>query len=343
LAWFKSYLELRRQIVKIGGEVSDELTNDHGVPQGSILGPILFVLYINDLVKVVGPSVDIHLFADDTLLYASSENIDELVLSINGALLNIQTYTCQNLLKINPTKTKYMLLSTDRVGKMFDESGYHIQIGTTVIERVKKIKYLGIMVDDHLTFKEHANQIISRISFIIQYFYRCSQFLTMWSKIIVYNTLILPHFNYCSSVLFMLNQNELGRLQKLQNRAMRIILSCNKYTPIKFMLECLEWLPITVYIRFNVMTLIHKIRKGYAPSYLTKKVSYNNNVHDYETRQRNHINIARKNKKLGQNSVFYKGFDVYNRLPEYIKNCSCILTFKKHLKLHLLRENNVSS
>ena len=335
--WFQSYLNNRMQCVKLNGFTSNEILNEYGVPQGSVLGPILFVLYINDMVDIMD-NVSIHLFADDTLIYYYSKDLDQLVHCINNSLEKIHNYTCSNLLKINAKKTKFMLISKERVKEEFVANSYKIEINNEQIEQVKKIKYLGVIIDDKLLFKEHCNYMVSKISYAINYMSRCSSTLSVWSRKIIFNTLILPHFNYCATIMYLFQQNEIGRLQKLQNRAMRIILSCNRYASINTMLSSLQWLPVSLYIKYNVLVFIFKVKTGSAPSYLTSKLTYNNEIHQYNTRQQNNFFIPPRNKKIGTNSVFHKGLNDFNKLPNTIKDCSSILTFKKELKMYLLRE-----
>ncbi len=129
------------------------------------------------------------------------------------------------------------------------------------------------MIDKQMRFIDHANTLIKTIAFKLNFLFRSSFGLSQWTKCIIYNTIILPHFNYCSTILFLLNQNELNRLQKLQNRAMPIILSCSKYTSINLMLETLRWMPFKSLLLRNALIFIYQIKHGLLPMYLTEKLS----------------------------------------------------------------------
>ena len=342
LKWIESYLCDRKQRVKINDIMSDTIENKYGVPQGSVLGPLLFILYINDIVDVVD-SVEMHLFADDTLLYVASKNVPDLVNTANAALEKIYNYTVQNFIKVNASKTKFMLLSSEIVKHDFVHSNQSLLMEGKEIDMVNKIKYLGVIIDDKLSFKEHCNFTVSKISYSLSHMARCCNNLSMWAKLVIFNTLVLPHFNYCVTIMYMFGQNETNRLQKLQNRAMRIILGCDRYTSINFMFQALQWLPVSVYIKFNVLVFIFKIKNGLAPKYLLDKIVYSNEVHGYNTRQKANFFIPPRSKTTSMNSVFFKGLDEFNRLPTGIKCLKTLATFKKQLKIDLLNNGRLPS
>lgn len=197
LQWFNNYLQDRQQRVKINGVCSGDIHNDYGVTQGSVLGPLLFVLYINDIVRVVDASI--HLFADDTLVYVSGKNMKDIVVGINRALQIIYGYMCRNVLSINSNnsnKSQFMVVGPDGMKRDFVLNNFSIFIGQDRIEQAKKIKYLCVIVDDKLTFKDHANYVISKLSFSINFLSRCSSYLSFWSKLMIF----LKHLCYPISI-----------------------------------------------------------------------------------------------------------------------------------------------
>lgn len=336
LSWLVDYLQNRKQITKINGEVSDEILNKNGVPQGSTLGPLLFLIYINDIVKSI-EKCQIHLFADDTLLYFSSKDLTTLVDTINNELRNIVRWCNGNLLKLNASKSKFMLISNNQKYDEFKRS-FEITVECDKIENIEKIKYLGILIDKNLTFKEHASYVINKISKNTNFLSRVAPFLTQWSKITIYNTLILPHLTFAASILYSANKNEIERMQKLQNRAMRIILRVPRDTSIKTMLRNLDWLSVQYYLEYQTLTLIHKMKLSLTPTYLTSKIVFNADIHNYNTRTRTDIRVTTKNKKLTEKSLFHKGIIRYNNLDNSLKNCVAINTFKTKLRSSLLSE-----
>lgn len=331
LTWVMDYLSNRQQRLKLNGIHSNRLNNDIGVPQGSVLGPLLFLIYLNDIVDVAG-QCKIHLFADDTLLYFGCDMLGICLDVMNDTMERIYKYCCANMLKVNVNKTKWMLLDRKRKSQVSDNLDLHIQLGGNLIERVEKMVYLGVTVDSQLKFRDHANQIIKTIAYKVNYLRRCSPYLSQWSRLMVYNTIILPHFNFCPTVLYMIGQNETSRLQKLQNRAMRIILKCSRFTPISDMLGTLKWLPVGQYLEYCVLVLIYKIKTGQAPVYLQTLLRCNSDVHEHNTRNRNNYRIQKFKKTSTYNSVFYKGMDMFNNLPQDLKNCLTVNKFKVLLK-----------
>ncbi|KAJ8973423.1 hypothetical protein NQ317_016706 [Molorchus minor] len=154
----------------------------------------------------------------------------------------IYHYGVRGKLKLNISKTKAMLISTPYKYKQINLNEITLTIDNTRIEIVEETKYLGLVIDSHLNFTPHFNYIHKKISKKIYFFSRVSQNLSCNTRITVYNTIIKTHFEYCATVLYSLDLNKMLALQKLQNRAMRIILKCNRYTPISNMLSCLQWL-----------------------------------------------------------------------------------------------------
>jgi hypothetical protein len=159
LMWFESYLEGRSQVVKINRNKSREEQNDLGVPQGSIIGPLLFIMYVNDH-RCVLHWLKMKKFADDTLLYIETANLQEAIPNINNDLRSLFSKINQDKLKLNVEKTKLMLITNK---KQVDKSELIIQIDDTVLQFEKEIKYLGIVIDDKLSFKANVDYVAKKI------------------------------------------------------------------------------------------------------------------------------------------------------------------------------------
>jgi len=226
LKWFNNYLTDRLQFVNFDNVNSDMLPITTGVPQGSILGPLLFIVYMNDIHKA---STHFHaiLFADDTNLTSTlcSFNSDpntSLSSRINKELKNIQIWLEINKLSLNVTKTKYMIFHNrqrniiDRIPKL--------ELNGQNIERVTEFNFLGLTIDQHLTWNAHIQKISNKISRSIGIMNRLKRFLPQSILRTLYNSLILPHIQY--SLLAWGNKSK--RVFKLQKRAVRLI-TCSKY------------------------------------------------------------------------------------------------------------------
>lgn len=337
LDWLIDYLNNRKQVTKIDTHISSELSNTSGVPQGSTLGPLLFLVYINDVVKEIN-NCSIHLFADDTLLYFSSKDLNHLTETINLELIQLHKWFNGMSLKLNTQKTKFMLIGNNTFQNQFKLSNLSIKVENITLEVVEKTKYLGFIVDNHLTFKDHALYIIDKITKNVNFLSRVSPFLSRWSRVTVYNTLVLPHLVFSSSILYLANKNELNRLQKLQNRCMRMILAAKRDTPIKNMQRELKWLSVEKFLQYQVLTLVYKIKNGLTPNYLTEKLVTNETVHTYPTRNKHNFYITTKNRTSSEKAIFHKGLIVFNSLPGHIKNIPKLNSFKAKLKEHLMGE-----
>nr|CAI5837379.1 unnamed protein product [Callosobruchus analis] len=329
LNWFSSYLSDRRQTTKINQQLSNSVNVEIGVPQGSVLGPLLFILYINDIFSVNIHQCRLHLFADDIVLYSSDSNFSQLVERINTALENLNKWFDENQLTVNTKKSKFMVITN----RLSIETVISVKMKNEQLERVSEIKYLGILIDEHLKFSKHADYVSKKISKKLCFAYRVSKHLSRFSKHIIYNTIIKPHFDYCSTIFYMCNNSDIRKLQILQNRCMRFLLNCNIYTSIYVMQSILGWQSIESYIRTRTLIFIFKILNNLVPEYLSVNLQYRFDIHSYNTRQRNHVNVKPSNLMVSKKSIFDYGMSEYNKLPDYVKQSHSVNVFKNRLKM----------
>lgn len=329
LKWVENYLTDRYQQTNFNGATSTAYVNPHGVPQGSVLGPLLFIIYINDIVSAV-THCKINLFADDTLLSISSKKIPSAVNKVNSDLSNLLIWLNSNKLKLNVDKTKYMYIST----RTNIDKNHIIHINGEKIDSVTQFKYLGVILDEKLCFKNHIDEIVKKMSKNISIMYRANNRLTAKAKITVYNSLFLPYINYCSTILYLCNKTDTHRLQKQQNKIMRMILKCKKDTSIVFMLDKLEWLSVTQIIYCNVFMLIYKLTKNQLPTNLCSNIKYIHQCHDRNLRNKNDIKTKNYTKTITQNNIFYSGIKLYNNIPLHLRN-DTQHSFKKQIKIYV--------
>lgn len=212
-----------------------------------------------------------------------------------------------------------------------------IKLNYETLEKVKEIKYLGVILNEHLSFKSNVAFIVKKIAKKTNFLRRISNDMSVFTRLTIYKSIIAPHFEYCATLLLYLNNNELQVLQKMQNKAMRVILHCNRYTPINDMLQTLNFMNVRQRILLRTLQFVYKIRNSILPSYLCNRAIYADDIHDHNTRGRNDLYIERHYSLLAGKSLFCKGFKEYNNLPSEIKNSSGSLKQFSHLCVIYIR------
>lgn len=166
------------------------------------------------------------------------------------------------------------------------------------------MKYLGIEIDDELKFDQQIDSVASKAAMKINVLKRVSNRLTFHTKKIVYNTLVSPNFDFCSTIYLNGTKEQIDQLQKLQNRAMRIILKCDRLTHRADMLNSLNWLSVNQRINYNTLIMIFKMKNGLAPAYLNENVTLTNEVHGRNTRNRNDFRLPLARTEQAKKNLF---------------------------------------
>jgi len=209
-----------------------------------------------------------------------------------------------------------------------------VVIDGTEIQRVREIKYLGFILDDRLNMKSHVEYISKKIAKKIGFMARISRMLPMAQRILIYKSIVAPHFEYCPSIVFQCGKNEISRLQKLQNRAMRIIIRCKKTTRVESMLEALCFLNVQQRIIYQTMIFVYRLKHKLLPTSMTEMVTYIGESHEYPVRNANDFRLAATNKQSTKRTVFHEGLQMFNDLPKNIKSENNFTTYKRLLIQH---------
>lgn len=334
LEWLRSYLRNRTQQVRCNNNWSKLMDTKYGVPQGSVLGPLLFIVYINDIIKVCPDEGSIKMFADDTLIYVTGEGSAELERKMNRIFDIVEKWMNTNKLKLNAEKTKYMVVKSVR-----KELGGEITLKCldgTKIERVDVMKYLGIIIDDRLRFKDHCDYVLKKVGKKTSFLNRVGNYVSAYTRCIIYKTIIAPHFEYCATLLINMGDTQLDRLQKAQNRAMRVILQCDIRTKIECMRQVLQFMSIKQRLHYNICIFIYKILRNRMPEYLRNRIEIVGGGSERQTRQAGDIVIQFRRTRSAQKSLFYEGVKMYNILPAEIKQCDRVEAFKRLLKEYIV-------
>ncbi len=329
--WFKSYLSDRTQCVSINGAKSNPCNIISGVPQGSILGPLLFLLFINDMPEYVKHST-VDMYADDTLIYVSHTDVNVIEKCLNEDLESIAKWLDNNHMKANVSKTKVMLLGTPN--KISKVNQINIVMNGTDVENVKSFKYLGITIDANLKWNEQVNNICRKVCNSLGIMRRIKPFVPRKSLITIYNTMILPHIDYAIIIWSNCSVSSIDKIQKLQNAAMRIILGVPFRTHVNDMLRELEFMDIRSRILYSTGCMMFKVLNNTAPRYLIDRFSAINDIHSICTRQSKagNLYIPKCNTNYGKNTFRYNGCVLWNVLSQDIRNAKNFMSFKRMFK-----------
>ena len=331
LMWIEDYLTGRTQRTKFGNSVSEVLKSDIGVPQGSVLGPFLFLVYINDIEFCV-EECSLNLYADDTVIFYSGRDLSEMFNTINREINTITKWLNINMLKLNVNKSKAMFIGSKQLKNVnINDSAYGITVNNIDVEFVSSFKYLGIIIDNKLDFKEHVDYLEKKVRKKIGYLSRISKHLSLYTRLIIYQTIVLPHFTFCTTILYQSYLREINRLQMLQNKGMRCILKCAWYTPIDVMLKILCWLNMTQLINMYAMVFIFKAQNGLLPEMFSNKLVKVKDIHSVGTRSAKLglLYLRGSKKEILCKSLFYRGVREYNKLPEKVKLSNNVKKFKQ--------------
>ena len=273
LQWFRSYLVDRKIVTCINDVVSDALPLTGGVPQGSLLGPLLFVIFINDMPHSF-EKCKIHLYADDTVLYYSHKNPSVVQSVLNEELARLDTWISRNKLKINYSKTVGMLIATKNLLKKQDKLVLKVR-GRDIIQ-MHNTKYLGVIIDSELKWNIHIENMCKKIGKMVGFLGRLRHYVNETNLKIIYQSVILPHFEYADNVWSSSSDKYLDRLQKLQNRAGRIILKINRqsYISNQQLHDILKWDTLSLRRTKHMHVMMFKILHGLTPNYINENVSF---------------------------------------------------------------------
>lgn len=329
--WIKSYLSNRYQSVEINNIRSVEKEIIKGVPQGSILGPLFFLVFINDLHNAVDEAPI--LFADDTNLLFHNIDLDTLINTTNNQLKGIDNWFSANLLKLNYEKTQMIIWSPHHqldVNKLYIKD--KIKISEVILNFVPNLTYLGIKIDEALNWQAHITYIIKKIAFILKII---SQQKTLLPQIIrkqLYYALIYPHLIYGIVIWGDSNKKFINKLLLLQKRFLRILYDVGWYDAI------------TIYFKKdNIFTInqLYHLHLGQIMFKLTKQ-NDNSQLSDLFLRKINSITrynlnylLPKINKETTKKILSFKGAKFWNSLPQSIKEINMFKQYKKLLRLYI--------
>ena len=320
LRWLQSYLQDRKCYIEMNDLKSEILTFNVGVPQGSVLGPILFLMYVNDLPSL-SQNVQTVLFADDTTLSTSRSDYSELVQLTNDEFNKISQWTNLNQLTLNTEKTELMLITNRYFVENLD---FRIQ-NESIIPKTN-CKFLGVILDNKLTFKSHIDSILSKVSRHSGILYKIKNNLPVTTRVNYYFAFIYPYLSYNIIVWGGTYKCHLNPLITFHKRIIRIICDAGYRDHTSPLYKKLKILKFEDIYKFNLLIYMFKARnKG---QYLVE--------HERLTRSRDQARSIYHRLELTQHAVSYVGPKIWNSLPANIASIQRLGQFKRSLKKYLI-------
>ena len=334
LEWFKDYLANRQQFTVINKVDSTRRTITHGVPQGSILGPLLFLLYVNDLHNS-SSLLSFLLFADDTTIIYSNPSYDSFIRTLNIELIKVSSWFKSNKLSLNASKTKCMFFSKSNKSSVSPSA---ISIDGVPIINVHSTKFLGVILNDRLDWSDHISSVSKTISRNTGVLSKLRTFLPPPTLFILYNTLILPYLSYCNIVWARSSNNQLHSLKTIQKRAIRICTLSQPWDHTAPLFNRLQTLTLTDINNLQTGIFMYKYINKLLPQAFTTYFTAVHDVHDYSTRSCNKLYIPFTRTSYSINTLRFHGPRLWNSIDEAVKTQSSVgrfkISYKKDLASH---------
>jgi hypothetical protein len=329
LDWLRNYLIRRMQFVSFNGQNSTHLKTNCGVPQGSILGPLLFIIYINDLVDT-SISSNMILYADDTNLLFSHSDLNQLVDHVNSDLINITNWFKVNKLSLNINKSNYMIFKNRYSNRNYED--LNIFIDKNRITRVPYVKFLGVTVDECLTWNNHTVHIANLVSKYSGILFRLKPYLSINILFSLYNTLVLPHLMYCNLIWADSNNTHLDIIHRKQKRIIRLCTNAGflEHTPPLF--ARLNTLTIKDLHNLSVATFMYKFKNNMLPENLSSLFATVKSIYTHGTRSSNLYRPHHFVTNLAMNTIRRQGPLLWNGLDAHIRASTSLNIFKNVLK-----------
>ena len=329
--WFSSYLSSRRQYVFVNNHCSSTLPVGTVIPQGSNLSSLLFLIFINDLPNSSN-FFRFTLFADDSTLNCpvQKNNIVGTAQRINAELAKVTNWLSANKIKINVDKTKYVLFSIRECAAFPDLKMCNESIG-----RVDHVRFLGVLIDQHLTFEKHVDMLSVNLSRCIGIFSKLNQFIPVYIMKTLYFSLFHSLLNYCTEAWCGTSQFQLNRIKILQKKAIRCI---NRLpylahtTPFFISMNIMTFDQIC---KFKSILYMYKTINLNHDNHLLNLVILNNPTHNHSTRLQFNFTLPLYRKSKSQCSFLYRAIKYYISLPDDLRSCGTLYSFKKKLRQYV--------
>ena len=342
IKWLTSYLHNRQQCVKIRNTKSEPAMITHGVPQGSVLGPYLFTLYIKPLGDILDThNINYHVYADDTQLYLSFDpKLDKNYLNstdkLQKCLFHIKAWMKTNFLKLNENKTEALIIGKPHVMKSINLTT--MRIGNHEIHLTPSARNIGVIIDKHMSLSEQINNTCRSCYMHIKRIWRIRPALDIQSTKSLVHAMVTSRLDFANSLYYGLPEKQIRKLQKVQNSAARVILKLPRHYHITPYLKDLHWLPVRYRIRYKLLCTVNKCLRTGQPTYLAELLEKkNNNEIELRSNYNDQLKVPLSNSIHGDRAFSIAGPKEWNCLPQTLR-CIAPTSFQRKLKTHLYEQ-----
>ena len=340
LAWFLSYLSSRHQSVLVNSVLSEPLAVKCGVPQGSTLGPILFLIYMQPLGKIIQKyDIQYHMYADDTQMYSSfpPECRTEVVNRMELCIDEVQSWLAYNKLCFNASKTEVLYTAPARsVVPVLQQ----LRVGNTSTTPSTEVRNIGVTLDPSLSMEKHISNTCKVVRYHLHNIRKVRQFLNADATSKLVHALVTSRLDYCNGVLYGLPWKSLRKLQLQLNVAARLIALTPKREHITPTLHRLHWLPIHLRINFKILLFVYKSLHGSSPHYISNLITLRSAACTRTLRSTTSSSTILDSpvgrlKTCGDRSFYVAAPKLWNQLPKAVRESPSLAVFKSRLKSYL--------
>ena len=317
--WCKSYLECRQQCVNVNGTLSDFLEEKpFGVPQGSVLGPLFFLLYINNIQSAILSSY-FHLYADDTIIIQGSNDLQDLIYNLESELSNVDNWLTLNKLTPNVKKCESIFFAKPQSRKLCKKAS--IKFRGYNLDNKECFKHLGVYFDNKLSWEKHVKEVIRKINFKLSKIRPLAKFLDPVDINMLIQSFVKPYVHYCSTTWSSAAPHLINKIQTTINKT-------------HFFSTHVKNINVENCLKYDMAMLSFKAINNLTPVYISDSISLVSSHHKYFTRQSRARNIFHKHlpNKLSTQSLASMATKVWNPLPVELKTENSLLLFKNKCK-----------